>query len=139
MTTSPSASATLRELLRERSAPFAPGVYDGLSASLTRAAGFRAAYMSGAAVAATLGLPDIGLVTQAEMAARVALITRVLGVPLVADADTGFGDATHTYLTVRLYADRSRGDGGAVGGQGPGPVQPGAPRQDTAGVGHAVA
>jgi len=109
MTASPSASASasasseLRELVRERSAPFAPGVYDGLSASLTRAAGFRAAYMSGAAVAATLGLPDIGLVTQAEMAARVALITRVLGVPLVADADTGFGDATHTYLTVRLY------------------------------------
>jgi 2-methylisocitrate lyase-like PEP mutase family enzyme len=95
--------ARLRELLRERSAPLAPGVFDGLSASLTRAAGFRAGYMSGAAVAATLGLPDIGLATQAEMAARVALITRVLGLPLVADADTGFGDATHTYLTVRLY------------------------------------
>jgi 2-methylisocitrate lyase-like PEP mutase family enzyme len=95
--------ARLRELLQERSAPLAPGVFDGLSASLTRAAGFRAGYMSGAAVAATLGLPDIGLATQAEMAARVALITRVLGLPLVADADTGFGDATHTYLTVRLY------------------------------------
>jgi len=95
--------AALRELLRERSAPFAPGVYDGLSASLTAAAGFRVGYMSGAAVAATLGLPDIGLATQTELAARVALITRVLGVPLVADADTGFGDVTHTYLTVRLY------------------------------------
>lgn len=95
--------ARLRELLQERSAPLAPGVYDGLSASLTRAAGFRAGYMSGAAVAATLGLPDIGLATQAEMAARVGLITRALGLPLVADADTGFGDATHTFLTVRLY------------------------------------
>jgi 2-methylisocitrate lyase-like PEP mutase family enzyme len=93
----------LRELLAQRSAPLAPGVYDGLSASLTRDAGFRAAYMSGAAVAASLGLPDIGLATQADMAARVALLTRVLGVPLVADADTGFGDATHTFLTVRLY------------------------------------
>jgi 2-methylisocitrate lyase-like PEP mutase family enzyme len=98
-----SGRAGLRELLRERSAPLAPGVFDGLSASLTRAAGFRAAYMSGAAVAATLGVPDIGLATQAEMAARVGLITRALGLPLVADADTGFGDATHTFLTVRLY------------------------------------
>ncbi|HSZ38394.1 MAG TPA: isocitrate lyase/PEP mutase family protein [Trebonia sp.] len=95
--------ARLRELLGERSAPFAPGVFDGLSASLTRAAGFRAGYMSGAAVAATLGLPDVGLATQTEMASRAALITRVLGVPLIADADTGFGDATHTHLTVRLY------------------------------------
>ncbi|MCL2585133.1 MAG: isocitrate lyase/PEP mutase family protein [Streptosporangiales bacterium] len=93
----------LRELLAERSAPFAPGVYDGLSAALTRAAGFRVAYMSGAAVAASLGLPDIGLATQTEMTERAALITRSLGLPLVADADTGFGDATHVYRTVRLY------------------------------------
>jgi len=90
-------------MLAERSALVAPGVYDGLSASLTRDAGFRAAYMSGAAVAATLGLPDIGLATQTEMADRVGLITRVLGVPLVADADTGFGDETHVYRTVQLY------------------------------------
>lgn len=95
--------ASLREMLAERSALVAPGVYDGLSASLTAGAGFRAAYMSGAAVAATLGLPDIGLATQTEMAARVELITRVLGVPLVADADTGFGDETHVYRTVQLY------------------------------------
>lgn len=95
--------ASLREMLAERSALVAPGVYDGLSASLTAGAGFRAAYMSGAAVAATLGLPDIGLATQTEMAARVELITRVLGVPLVADADTGFGDETHVFRTVQLY------------------------------------
>jgi 2-methylisocitrate lyase-like PEP mutase family enzyme len=120
----------LRELLDERSAALAPGVFDGLSASLTRSAGFRAAYLSGAAVAATLGLPDIGLATQTEMADRVALLTRVLsspgalgapgtsgspgssgslgssgfsGVPLVADADTGFGDETHVHRTVQLY------------------------------------
>lgn len=95
--------ASLREMLAERSALVAPGVYDGLSASLTAGAGFRAAYMSGAAVAATLGLPDIGLATQTEMAGRVELITRVLGVPLIADADTGFGDETHVYRTVQLY------------------------------------
>jgi 2-methylisocitrate lyase-like PEP mutase family enzyme len=93
----------LRQLLAERSAPLAPGVYDGLSAALTRAAGFRIAYMSGAAVAASLGLPDIGLATQTELTDRAALITRSLGVPLVADADTGFGDAIHAYRTVQLY------------------------------------
>ncbi|HEY3687134.1 MAG TPA: isocitrate lyase/PEP mutase family protein [Streptosporangiaceae bacterium] len=94
----------LRELLRERSAPLAPGVFDGLSASLTAAAGFRAAYMSGAAVAASaVGLPDIGLATQTEMVRQAGLLTGLLDVPVVADADTGFGDVTHTYRTVRLY------------------------------------
>lgn len=93
----------LRELLAERSAVLAPGVYDGLSASLTAAAGFRAAYMSGAAVAAAIGVPDIGLATQTEMTRQAGLLAGLLDIPLVADADTGFGDVTHAYRTVRLY------------------------------------
>ncbi|WP_327673881.1 MULTISPECIES: isocitrate lyase/PEP mutase family protein [unclassified Streptomyces] len=93
----------LREILRERSAVLAPGVYDGLSASLTAGAGFRAAYMSGAAVAAANGLPDIGLATQTEMVRQAGLLAGVLDIPLIADADTGFGDITHTYRTVQLY------------------------------------
>jgi len=97
-------TAVLRDLLAERAAPLAPGVYDGLSAHLTAAAGFRVAYMSGAAVAVSAaGLPDIGLATQTEMAGRVALLAGILDIPLVADADTGFGDATHVHRTVRLY------------------------------------
>ncbi|NKQ52854.1 isocitrate lyase/PEP mutase family protein [Amycolatopsis sp. K13G38] len=95
--------ARLRDLLDERSAVPAPGVFDGLSASLTARAGFRAAYLSGAAVAAVTGLPDIGLATQTEMVRQLDLVTRVLDVPVIADADTGFGDVTHTYRTVRLY------------------------------------
>lgn len=94
----------LRELLAERSAVMAPGVFDGLSAHLTADAGFRAAYMSGAAVAASAtGMPDIGLATQTELVGQVGLITGLIDVPLVADADTGFGDVTHTSRTVRLY------------------------------------
>lgn len=93
----------LRELLAERSAVLAPGVYDGLSASLTAAAGFRAAYMSGAAVAAATGVPDIGLATQTEMTRHAGLLAGLLDIPLIADADTGFGDVTHAYRTVRLY------------------------------------
>ncbi|PKW00006.1 2-methylisocitrate lyase-like PEP mutase family enzyme [Amycolatopsis echigonensis] len=95
--------ARLRELLEERSAVVAPGVFDGLSAALTASAGFRAAYLSGAAVAAAAGLPDVGLATQTEFVHQLALVTGLLDVPVVADADTGFGDVTHTYRTVRLY------------------------------------
>ena len=94
----------LRGLLAERSAPIAPGVFDGVSAKLTAAAGFRVAYMSGAAAAAAVtGLPDIGLATQTELVNQVALLSRCLDIPLVADADTGFGDVTHAYRTVQLY------------------------------------
>ncbi|MGV9797578.1 isocitrate lyase/PEP mutase family protein [Mycobacterium sp. NPDC003449] len=82
----------------------APGVYDGLTAALVRRREFNAAYMSGAAVASSLGLPDLGLTSQSEMAARAALLTGVLGdVPLIADADTGFGDIINAVRTVQLY------------------------------------
>lgn len=93
----------LRELLAERSAVMAPGVFDGLSASLTASAGFTAAYLSGAAVSAVSGLPDIGLTTQSEMVRQLSLVTSILDVPVIADADTGFGDVSNTYRTVRLY------------------------------------
>ena len=98
-----SVRARLREAISERAAPLAPGVYDGLSAALTSAAGFKVAYMSGAAVSVVTGVPDIGLATQTEMAQRVQLISFLLDIPLVADADTGFGDVTNVYRTVRLY------------------------------------
>jgi 2-methylisocitrate lyase-like PEP mutase family enzyme len=95
---------SLRDIISERAAVLAPGVYDGLSAHLTVQASFRVAYISGAAVSvATYGLPEIGLVTQTEMAGQVRLIASILDMPLVADADTGFGDATNTYRTVQLY------------------------------------
>jgi 2-methylisocitrate lyase-like PEP mutase family enzyme len=93
----------LRHLLAERSAVPAPGVFDGLSASLTAQAGFRAAYLSGAAVAAVTGLPDIGLTTQTEMTRQLGLVSGLLDIPVIADADTGFGDVTHVYRTVQLY------------------------------------
>ncbi|MDV3130222.1 isocitrate lyase/PEP mutase family protein [Mycobacterium sp. 21AC1] len=82
----------------------APGVYDGLTAALVKRQDFNAAYMSGAAVASSLGLPDLGLTSQSEMASRAALLTGVLGdVPLIADADTGFGDIINVVRTVQLY------------------------------------
>ena len=98
-----------RQALRERIASgeltVAPGVFDGLSASLVGRIGFAAAYLTGAGVAASgFGLPDIGLVTQTEMAERARMIVRALGdVPLIADADTGYGAALNVVRTVREY------------------------------------
>jgi 2-methylisocitrate lyase-like PEP mutase family enzyme len=83
----------------------APGIYDGLSAHLVRRMGFRAGYLTGAGVAASgFGLPDVGLVGMAEMAERATMVANVLGeVPLIADADTGYGPPMSVARTVRAY------------------------------------
>lgn len=97
-------SNALRARLQRPGLVVAPGVYDGLSAALVEAAGFEAAYMSGAAVSASaVGLPDIGLATMTELAAQVRVINRRLNVPLIADADTGFGDVTNVFRTIQEY------------------------------------
>ncbi|MCV7412106.1 carboxyvinyl-carboxyphosphonate phosphorylmutase [Mycobacterium florentinum] len=95
----------LRELLDKRELIVAPGVFDGISAQLTKRTGHVAAYMTGAGVAASgFGLPDIGLVTATEMADRVRTITGALGdIPLIADADTGYGAPMNVVRTVRAY------------------------------------
>jgi 2-methylisocitrate lyase-like PEP mutase family enzyme len=82
----------------------APGVYDGLTAALAADAGFEALYLSGAAVAYTrLGRPDIGLTTMSEMADTLALIRDRVDLPIVIDADTGFGNALNAQRTMRVY------------------------------------
>jgi 2-methylisocitrate lyase-like PEP mutase family enzyme len=83
----------------------APGVFDGVSASLVARSGFGAAYLTGAGVAAYgFGLPDIGLVTQTEMTERARVLVRTLGpVPLIADADTGYGAPINVARTVSEY------------------------------------
>ena len=82
----------------------APGVFDGISAAIVGPLGFKAAYMTGAGVAASgFGLPDIGLVTLSEMAERARTFTSLLDVPLIADADTGYGSPINVVRTVRAY------------------------------------
>jgi len=82
----------------------APGVYDGLTATLAARAGFEAVYLSGAAVAYTrLGRPDIGLVTMSEMADTLALIRDRVDLFVVVDADTGHGNALNARRTMRTY------------------------------------
>ncbi len=95
---------TLKARLEEGSILVAPGVYDALTASLAQAAGFEALYLSGAAVAYTrLGRPDIGLSSLSEMADTMALIRDRTDLPVIIDADTGFGNALNAQRTMRLY------------------------------------
>jgi 2-methylisocitrate lyase-like PEP mutase family enzyme len=95
----------LRDAIAADDVVIAPGVFDGISAWLVRRLGFTAGYMTGAGVAASgFGLPDIGLVTQTEMTERARVLVRVLDeVPLIADADTGYGAPLNVVHTVREY------------------------------------
>lgn len=81
-----------------------PGAYDALSARLVERAGFPAVYMTGfGATAARLGQPDIGLLTQTEMTTHARDMVRAVGIPVIADADTGYGGPSNIERTVREY------------------------------------
>jgi 2-methylisocitrate lyase-like PEP mutase family enzyme len=82
----------------------APGCYDAFSAKLIEYAGFEAAYMTGAGVSAGLvGVPDIGLLTMTEMVEQARRITDAMDLPLICDADTGYGGALNVYRTIRQF------------------------------------
>ncbi|MFQ6396155.1 oxaloacetate decarboxylase [Nocardia sp. KC 131] len=99
------ARRNLRAAITSGEVVVAPGVFDGLSASLVRKLEFSAAYMTGAGVAASgFGVPDIGLLTQTEMVERARMLVGVLdGIPLIADADTGYGAPLNVIRTVEQY------------------------------------
>ncbi len=96
-------AARLRELLGRDGMVVAPGAYDCITARLIERAGFDAVYMTGAGTAATLGYPDFGLVTMTEMAANAGRIAATIGLPVIADADTGYGNELNVVRTVRAY------------------------------------
>jgi 2-methylisocitrate lyase-like PEP mutase family enzyme len=99
-----SRAAQLRALLQGDELIVAPGVYDGISASLVGKLGFSLAYMTGAGVCASAyGLPDIGLLTLTEMAERARVLAGLLDIPMIADADTGYGSPINVVRTVREY------------------------------------
>ena len=98
------ATTRLRQMLAEPGIIVAPGAYDGFSARLIEAAGFKAVYMTGAGTAAShLGQPDLGLTTLTEMATHASHLASCISLPLVADADTGYGNALNVVRTVREY------------------------------------
>ena len=90
----------LRRLLARGGATAVAGVFDPLSALIAERAGFEALYFSGAAFSARLGIPDIGLFTLDELANAVRWTARATALPLIVDADTGFGEALNAYRTV---------------------------------------
>ena len=93
----------LRELLSGERMLLAPFTYDGFTARIAQEAGFDAVYMSGFATSMSRGLPDVGLLTQTEMVQNAASIASVVDVPVVADADTGYGNAINVHRTIREY------------------------------------
>jgi methylisocitrate lyase len=80
-----------------------PGVFSPLLGKIAEKLGFAAVYLSGGALSASLGIPDIGLITASEFAEEIRRITQATRLPLLADADTGFGEVLSVERTVRLY------------------------------------
>ncbi|MDR5785491.1 isocitrate lyase/PEP mutase family protein [Caballeronia sp. LP003] len=96
----------LRTILAQPGMVVAPGAYDGIGARLIEQAGFEAAYMTGAGTSAALGYPDFGLLTMSEMVENAAVMARSIDIPLIADADTGYGNELNVRRTVRAYEER---------------------------------
>jgi len=97
-------ASQLKEQLASGRIVLAPGAYDALSARLVERAGFPAVYMTGfGATAARLGQPDIGLLTQTEMTTHARDMVRAVTIPVIADADTGYGGPSNIERTVREY------------------------------------
>ena len=95
---------TLRGLVANKDALVVPGAYDGVSARLVERAGFPAVYMTGFGTSASrLGLPDLGYAGLAEMADHARNLAEAVGIPLIADADTGYGNALGVRRTVQAY------------------------------------
>ena len=98
------ATTTLRRMLNEPGIIVAPGAYDGISARLIERHGFKTVYMTGAGTAASaLGQADLGLTTLTEMATHAGHIASCISLPLIADADTGYGNPLNVIRTVREY------------------------------------
>lgn len=93
----------LRAMLNSSEMVVAPFVFDAFQARLAQAAGFHTIYMTGFGTAAARGFPDVGLVTMAEMVENVRAIANAIDVPLICDADTGYGNPVNVYRTVREY------------------------------------
>src|SRR3954469_14936181 len=83
-----------------------PGAFNALTARMAERLGFQAVYLSGGALSAGwAGLPDIGLLTLTEFASQAAVLARATSLPVLCDADTGFGEAIHVERTIRMYEE----------------------------------
>jgi methylisocitrate lyase len=86
-----------------------PGAHTGIAALLAKRAGFEALYMSGAAMSATMGLPDLGMITVDEVAFYIRQVARAAGLPMLVDGDTGYGEALNVMHMVRVFEEAGAG------------------------------
>ncbi|MFN9772729.1 MAG: oxaloacetate decarboxylase [Burkholderiales bacterium] len=96
-------ASRLAEMFRSGRMIVAPGAIDGITGRAIERAGFQAAYMTGAGTSATLGYPDYGLLTATEMIANATRIVNAVSIPLISDADTGYGNELNVFRTVQDF------------------------------------
>ena len=94
-----------RALLREPGVLRLPGAHNGLAAAQARNAGFRALYLSGAAMSAAMGLPDLGVISVEDVCFHIRQVSRSSGLPVLVDGDTGYGEALNVMHMVRAFED----------------------------------
>ncbi len=99
------AGERFRALLKRDAILRLPGAHNGMAALQAKAAGFEGLYLSGAAMTASMGLPDLGIVTVDEVCFFVRQVARASGLPVLVDADTGYGEALNVMNTVRCFED----------------------------------
>ena len=106
---SESAGRRFRDLLKRPGILKLPGVHNGMAALQAKAAGFEGLYLSGAAMSASMGLPDLGIITIDEVAFFIRQIARASGLPLLVDGDTGYGEALNVMHMVRVFEEAGAG------------------------------
>lgn len=99
-------ASSLRDLMQGQRLVVAPGAYDALTAQMVELAGFSAVYMTGAGACIAKGFPDYGLLTLTEMVENAATISRAIRIPLISDADTGYGNELNVARTVQEFEAR---------------------------------
>src|SRR3984885_5093067 len=106
---SESAGRRFRALLKRPGILRLPGAHNGMAALQARAAGFDGLYLSGAAMTASMGLPDLGIITVDEVAFFIRQIVRAAGLPMLVDGDTGYGEALNVMHMVRVFEEAGAG------------------------------
>ena len=104
-----SAGRRFRALVERGSIARLPGAHNGMAALQAKAAGFEGLYLSGAAMTASMGIPDLGFITVDEVAFFIRQIVRASGLPLLVDADTGYGEALNVMHAVRVFEEAGAG------------------------------
>src|SRR5690606_38896430 len=103
------AAARFRALVERGGILPIPGTHNGMAALQAKAAGFEALYLSGAAMTASMGLPDLGIITVDEVAFFIRQVARASGLPVLVDGDTGYGEALNVMHMVRTFEEAGAG------------------------------